>query len=76
MRNFIDCVTSRKDPIAKVEDGHKSAIIGHLIIIALRTGKKYQWDPVKEMFTGAEAEEGNKHLVREMRQPYDYKFAS
>ena len=25
MRNFFDCVQSRKDPISKVEEGHRSA---------------------------------------------------
>jgi len=39
MGNFMECVTSRKDPVSKVEDGHRSAVIGHLIIIALRSGK-------------------------------------
>lgn len=76
MQNFMDCVKSRKDPIAKVEEGHRSAIIGHLIIIALHTGKKLQWDPAKEMFVGDNAKEANTHLAREMRKPYDYSFVS
>jgi predicted dehydrogenase len=76
MANFFDCVRSRKDPISKVEDGHRSAIIGHLIIIALRSGQKYKWDAKKEVFTGSGAKEANAHLVREMRKPYDYKFVS
>jgi len=76
MANFIDSVRSRKDPISKVEDGHRSAVIGHLIIIALRAGKKYTWDPAQEIFTGDGADEANTHLVREMRAPYDYKFAA
>ena len=75
MGNFMECVTSRKDPVSKVEDGHRSAVIGHLIIIALRAGKKYNWDPAKEVFTGEGAEEANTHLAREMRKPYDYSFA-
>lgn len=75
MRNFFDCVSSRKDPISKVEDGHRSAIIGHLIIIALRSGHKYKWNPKKEVFTGSGAKEANTHLAREMRKPYDYSFA-
>jgi predicted dehydrogenase len=74
MGNFMDCVTSRKDPVSKVEDGHRSAVIGHLIIIALRAGKKYTWDPAKEVFIGEGAEEANTHLAREMRKPYDYSF--
>ena len=52
MRNFMDAVKSRKDPIAKIEEGHRSAVIGHLIIVSLRTGKKLQWDPAKEVFVG------------------------
>lgn len=76
MRNFFDCVKSRKDPIASVENGHRSACIGHLIIIALRTGLKLQWNPEKEIFTGDGAAEANKHLAREMRKPYDYGFVS
>ncbi len=74
MRNFFDCIRSRRDPIANVETGHRSACIGHLIIIALRTGLKLQWDPYKEMFTGAGAAEASRHLAREMRKPYDYHF--
>ena len=76
MGNFFDCVRSRKDPISCVETGHRSACIGHLIIIALRTGLKLQWDAEKEIFTGDNATEANKHLGREMRKPYDFSFAS
>ena len=76
MGNFFDCVRSRKTPIAPVEAGHRSASVGHLIVIALRTGQKYQWDPAKEEFTGTNAKEGNAHLARPMRKPYDYSFVS
>ena len=75
MGNFFNSVRSRKDPISAVEQGHRSAVIGHLIIIALRSGKKCNWDPAKEVFTGEGAEEANTHLAREMRKPYDYSFA-
>jgi len=75
MGNFMDCVRSRKDPVAKVEDGHRSAVVGHLIIVALRSGKKFTWDPAKEIFTGEGAAEGNTYLAREMRKPYSYDFA-
>ncbi len=75
MGNFVDCLRSRKDPVANVETAHRSACIGHLIIIALRTGLKLQWDPEKEIFKGEGAADANKHLAREMRKPYDYSFA-
>jgi predicted dehydrogenase len=75
MQNFFDAVSSRKDPIAPVEAGHRSAVVGHLIVIALRTGKTLHWDPAKEQFTGEHAKDGNAQLARKMRKPYDYGFA-
>ena len=75
MRNFFDCVHSRKDPVSSVENGHRSAVIGHLIGIALRTGKRFGWDAKAEKFTGPDAKEGNQQLAREMRKPYNYHFA-
>ena len=74
MGNFMDCVVSRKDPISAVEIGHRSAVVGHLIVIALRTGHKFQWDPVKEVFIGENAAEGNAMAARPMRAPYDVSF--
>jgi predicted dehydrogenase len=76
MRNFFDCVRSRKDPVAKVEHGHRSAVVGHLIIIAMQQGRTLQWDPAKEVFTGDGSKDANKHLSREMRKPYDYSYVS
>ena len=74
MGNFFDCIGSRKDPICDVQTGHESAMISHLGVIALRTGLKLSWDPKTEEFVGADSTEGNKHLAREMRKPYDYSF--
>jgi predicted dehydrogenase len=75
MRNFLDCVRSRQDPIAAVEIGHRSASICHLGAIALRTGRKLNWDAKHEKFTGEGAREDNQWLAREMRKPFDYHFA-
>ena len=75
MANFFNAVASRKDPIAPVEDGHRSATVGHLIVIALRTGRPLRWDASKEKFVGEGDKEANAHLARRMRKPYDYGFA-
>ena len=75
MGNFFDCVRTRKNPISPVEAGHRSAVVGHLIVIALRLERKFQWDAARELFIGDGAKEANAHLAREMRQPYDYTFA-
>ena len=74
MGNFFDCVRSRKLPIADVVAGHRSACISHLGAIALQTGLKLNWDPVRERFIGENAKEGNRYVAREMRKPYDYSF--
>jgi hypothetical protein len=74
MKNFFDCVRSRKAPIADVEAGHRSASICHLGAIALRTGAQLTWDPAREEFTGENASAGNALVAREMRKPYDYSF--
>jgi predicted dehydrogenase len=75
MRNFMECVRSRQSPVADVEAGHRSASICHLGVISLRLGRKLQWDPGKEKFTGEGAKEASAWLEREMRAPYDYHFA-
>ena len=74
MKNFFDCVRSRKDPVSSVESGHRSASVGHLIIIALRAGRRFEWDPASQSFIGDGAKDGNACLAREMRQPYDLSF--
>jgi len=76
MANFFECVRSRKDPIAPVEDGHRSASVCHLVAIAVRLCRKLQWDPVRERFVGEGAKQANAYLTREMRRPYDYSFVA
>lgn len=67
-RNFIDCVLSRKECVAPVEQAHRSITIAHLGNIALRLGRKLKWDPASEqVLNDAEA---NKMLSRPMRGPW------
>jgi predicted dehydrogenase len=74
MGNFFDCVRSRKLPIADVETGHLSATVCHLGVLALRLGRKLEWDPQREKFTGEGEKEANKMVARQMRKPFDYNF--
>ncbi|MGA2174299.1 MAG: Gfo/Idh/MocA family oxidoreductase [Verrucomicrobiota bacterium] len=75
MRNFFECIRSRQLPVADVEAGHRSASICHLGVISLRLGRKLQWDPAREEFTGEGAREARAFLTREMRKPFNYHFA-
>ena len=51
-QNFLDCIKSRQKPICDVEIGHRTATVCHLGNLAVRHGKKIQWDPTKEQIIG------------------------
>lgn len=68
VRNFLDSVKSRQDPIEPVEIGHRTASLCHVGNIAMHLKRKLQWDPAKEQFVGDE--EANKMLSRPMRGPW------
>lgn len=70
MGNFFDCVRTRKAPICEPEIGHRSVSVCHLGAIALRTGRKLNWDPSQEEFVGDA--EANGFVAREMRKPWGY----
>jgi len=55
VRNFIDCIKTREDPLEPVETDHRTASICHLWNIAvMRKGNVLEWDPEKEEFTNDE----------------------
>jgi predicted dehydrogenase len=51
-QNFLDCIKTRRQPIASAEIGHRSASVCHLGNIAMLTGRKLKWNPQTECFTG------------------------
>jgi predicted dehydrogenase len=69
VRNFLDCVKSRQQPIADLESGHCVATACHLANISLRLGRKIRWDSDKEEIVGDA--EAAKMLVRPYRPPWD-----
>jgi hypothetical protein len=68
VRNFLDAVKSRKDPIAPVEVGHRTATICHLGNIAMKLGRKIKWVPETETIVGDN--EAAAMLSRPMREPW------
>ncbi len=67
-KNFIECVKSRKDPMAPVEVGYHTATMCHMANIAMRLGRKLNWDPQKEMFVNDD--EANRMMQPSMRAPW------
>jgi predicted dehydrogenase len=69
VRNFLDCVKSRKEPISDLESGHRVATACHLANLSLRLGRRLRWDADKE--TILDDPEAAKLLVRPYRAPWD-----
>jgi predicted dehydrogenase len=67
-RNWVDCIKSRKKPVADVEIGARSVAITQLGNLAYWHHKTFEWDPVKWRFTGPGANQ--KLLDRERRDPW------
>jgi hypothetical protein len=49
-RNFLDCVKSRKPTTYTARDLHLLSTSLHMGVIAIRLGRKLQWDTAKEEF--------------------------
>ena len=69
MQDWLDCMRSRKTPLADVEIGHRSISLCHLVNITRELGRRLQWDAEAERFNnGAEA---NALLSRPRRKGYE-----
>jgi len=70
-QNFIDCVRSRKEPIAPVEVGASTLRVCVLANIANELQRPVKWDPVTLTFEGGDKEASNHRLYRyQYRKPY------
>jgi predicted dehydrogenase len=69
VRNFLDCVKSRKTPISDLESGHRVASACHLANLSLRFGRMIRWDSHKEEIVGDS--DAARMLVRSYRAPWD-----
>jgi predicted dehydrogenase len=65
---FAEAVKTRKQPGGNAEAAHRCAILLHLANIAIRTGRKLKFDPVKEEFIGDEL--ANRYVNPPMRAPW------
>jgi myo-inositol 2-dehydrogenase / D-chiro-inositol 1-dehydrogenase len=69
--NFLECIRTRKTPLAPIEEAHRSATICHIGNIAMKLGRKLRWDPKAEQFL--DDARANRLLARPMRSPYTLK---
>ncbi|MCZ6795094.1 MAG: Gfo/Idh/MocA family oxidoreductase [Planctomycetota bacterium] len=68
VRNFIDCVVSRKETVAPIEVAHRSITLAHLGNIAMIKARDLKWDPKAEKIIGDEG--ASDLLSRDYRSPW------
>jgi predicted dehydrogenase len=69
MQDWLDCMRSRKTPLADVEIGHRSISVCHIANITRQLNRKLHWDPETERFHGDA--EANDKLTRRRRKGYE-----
>jgi predicted dehydrogenase len=68
MRNFLECMRTRQEPVAPVEVGHRSNTVCILAHIAMKLQRKLRWDPAVECFL--DDDEANFRLDYPHREPW------
>ncbi|MGB2866660.1 MAG: hypothetical protein WBC05_25240, partial [Sedimentisphaerales bacterium] len=68
IRNFLDCVKSRKRTNCDLETGHRSTTFALLANIALATKSRIEWDPKNERIIGNK--KANNLLHYKYRKPW------
>jgi predicted dehydrogenase len=69
MGNFVACIKDRSLPASDVFTHHRIITTCHLANIAMRLGRKLNWDPKNEQFVGDA--EANNFLSRPQRKGYE-----
>lgn len=68
VKNWIDCLKSRKEPACPIETGRLAALYTHMGNIALRTNSRVEWNEAGKNFGNNTA--ANKLLIPEYRSPW------
>jgi predicted dehydrogenase len=69
VRNFIDCIKSRKQPVSDLESGHQTSVSCHLANLSLKLREGIHWDWDKEEVIGNA--KAAALLTKEYRPPWD-----
>jgi hypothetical protein len=70
MTNFLECVETRKLPVADIEQGYMSATACILANLSMRLGRSLQWDHANGVVVGDA--EANQLLRRPYRSPWQH----
>lgn len=68
MGNFLECVRSRRQPVAHINAAALSDTICQLSMIAIYSGRRIRWDPVREVILDDAG--ASRMLTRPMRAPW------
>jgi predicted dehydrogenase len=74
VRNFLDCIRSREQPVSTLESGVRVANLCHFANISLRTGRKLDWD--RESQHVMQPQEIASYWHRDYRSPWDRELQS
>jgi myo-inositol 2-dehydrogenase / D-chiro-inositol 1-dehydrogenase len=66
--NWLECIQSGKTPISPIEIGHRSCSVCLISHVAMKVGRRLEWDPKAEKFVNDA--DANAHLSRKQRAPY------
>ena len=67
-KDFVDCIRTRKTPLATIEQSFRSSSFALLANISLAVKQRIVWDPVREQIINNK--EANKLLHYEYRKPW------
>jgi predicted dehydrogenase len=70
MRNFVDCIKTRKKPRSDIETMHKTTTLCHLANLTYLIGRSVEWDGEKDMVVGDPAAMDCQSYRREYRRPW------
>ena len=68
MKNFMECIKTRKDPACTIENGRLVALYAHMANIALRTNSRLEWNAATKNFGNNTA--ANDLITPSYRKPW------
>jgi predicted dehydrogenase len=71
VKNWLDCVRSRKDPIATVEIAHYHTLLCHFGVVAREVKRKLKFDAASDQFVNDERANKHPSMIRPRRAGYE-----